>query len=221
MAMRSYPVKIPKLVTRILPKRRWHFSRQEKSIYLTFDDGPIAEVTPWVLEQLDFFDAKATFFVIGDNVQKQPEIVRELVKNGHSIGNHTQQHLKGTDCTLDAYLNQISRCDRSISEALEAPNTQWQLFRPPYGKLRQSQAKAILKKKYRLVMWDVLSADFDQTVTPEQCLENVINNTTEGSVVVFHDSLKAQEKLRYALPKVLSHFSDLGYAFKCIPLQDR
>lgn len=219
--MRSYPVKIPTLVTRMLHKRRWHFSRQEKSIYLTFDDGPIDQVTPWVIEQLDLFDAKATFFLIGDNANKHPEIVRELVKKGHSIGNHTQQHLKATDCTLDAYLNQISRCDVSISQALEMPETPWRLFRPPYGKLRQSQAKAILKNNYRLVMWDVLSADFDPAISAQQCLDNVILNATAGSVVVFHDSLKAQEKLRFALPKVLSHFSEQGYAFKCIPLQDR
>ncbi|MEP2937453.1 MAG: polysaccharide deacetylase family protein [Gilvibacter sp.] len=219
--MKSYPIKIPNLVTRLLPKRRWHYARQEKSIYLTFDDGPIEEITPWVLEQLDTFDAKATFFVIGDNVDENPKIAQDIVAKGHTIGNHTQQHLKGTDCTLDAYLNQLSRCDAAISKALEMDTIPWRLFRPPYGKLRQSQAKSILKKDYRIVMWDVLSADFDLGVTAEQCLTNVINNTQEGSIVVFHDSLKAQEKLRFALPKVLSHFSDLGYAFKCIPLQDR
>ncbi len=219
--MKRYPIKIPNLVTRVLPKRRWHFSREEKSIYLTFDDGPIPEVTPWVLDTLDKFDAKATFFLIGDNVQKHPESVQDIIQRGHTLGNHTQQHSKGTNCTLDAYLNQLERCDLSIAEATHTTDYSRGLFRPPFGKLRQSQAKAILKQKYKIVMWDVLSADFDPEVTPEQCLINVIENASSGSIVVFHDSLKAQEKLRYALPKVLAHFCDLGYSFKCIPLQDR
>jgi peptidoglycan/xylan/chitin deacetylase (PgdA/CDA1 family) len=219
--MKRYPIKIPNLVTSLLPKRRWHFSRTEKILYLTFDDGPIPQVTPWVLDVLSQFKAQATFFVIGDNVQKHPEIARSIVQLGHTLGNHTQQHLKGTDCTLDAYLNQVGRCNSSITEALKAPNTRIRLFRPPYGRLRQSQAKALLEQNYRIVMWDVLSADFDPNVLPTQCLENVLNKAQSGSIVVFHDSLKAQEKLRYVLPKVLAHFSDLGYSFRCIPLQDQ
>jgi len=219
--MNRYPIKIPRLVTSVLSKRRWHFSRKEKILYLTFDDGPIPEVTPWVLDLLGEHNAQATFFVIGDNVQKHPEITRAILQQGHTLGNHTQQHLKGTDCTLDAYLNQVDRCNSSIAEALQAPKTRIRLFRPPYGRLRQSQAKALLKQDYRIVMWDVLSADFDTVVLPDQCLENVLNNAQSGSIVVFHDSLKAQEKLRYVLPKVLEHFSNLGYSFRCIPLQDQ
>lgn len=201
-----YLVKTPKFIQELFPNFTWRIPSQEKVLYLTFDDGPIPEVTPWVLEQLAEYDAKATFFAVGDNILKHPEVFNQVVEAGHAIGSHTQHHLNGWVTDNIPYFHDVRHC---------ANLTKTVLFRPPYGKLRPRQAQ-FLQRHYRIVMWDVLSADFDPAITEEQCLQNVIRNADAGSIVVFHDSLKAEEKLRYALPKVLAHFAAQGYRFEAL-----
>lgn len=197
----------------LFPQRVWAFSRKEPNVYLTFDDGPIPEVTPWVLQVLKQYNAKATFFCIGDNVRKHPEIFQAFLAEGHSIGNHTFHHLKGTETNTKNYLEDIELFENEISKH-QASITN--LFRPPYGKMSSIQAKKTLAKGYKIVMWDVLSADFDTKISKEKCLKNVLQNIKKGSVVVFHDSLKAEEKLRYVLPKVLEFIDKKGWQSRSI-----
>ncbi|WP_435578188.1 polysaccharide deacetylase family protein [Gilvibacter sp.] len=212
----KYTVKSPKVLQMLYPKRLWRLDSSEKVIYLTFDDGPIPEITPWVLETLRQFNAKATFFCIGDNVRKHPEIYRELIQEGHRVANHTMHHVKGWKTPLLDYLRETESC-QNLMEATSDVTEISKLFRPPYGQLRSNQSKALQKKGYKIVMWDVLSADFDLQLSPEKCKENVIKHAKAGSIVVFHDSLKAAPRLQVALPAVLKEFSERGFAFKCIP----
>ncbi|KAA3625799.1 MAG: polysaccharide deacetylase family protein, partial [Bacteroidetes bacterium] len=164
------------------------------------------EVTPWVLDQLAQYDAKATFFCVGDNIRKYPEIFQMVKDQGHVTGNHTVNHLDGWSTENISYFHNIRRCARQVGT---------DLFRPPYGRLKPQQA-LFLQRHYRIVMWDVLSGDFDPKITPEQCYENVIRNVRPGSIIVFHDSLKAQEKLEYTLPKVLEYLNAAGYSFNAL-----
>ncbi|WP_046743934.1 polysaccharide deacetylase family protein [Kordia zhangzhouensis] len=217
--MKFYTAKTPKLVKWLAPSLIWEFSVSEKSIYLTFDDGPIPEVTPWVIEQLSKVNAKATFFCIGDNVEKYPEIFKQLIREGHAIGNHTQHHVNGWRTSNTSYIQNVDKAEKTFSNLIDSKkNSKPYLFRPPYGKITPSQIKRLTKLDYKIIMWDVLSADFDTTINSEKCLENVIKNTKKGSIVVFHDSLKAFEKLQFTLPKVLQHFNKLGYEFKKITI---
>jgi peptidoglycan/xylan/chitin deacetylase (PgdA/CDA1 family) len=176
----------------------------EKVIYLTFDDGPVPEVTPEVLRILREFRARATFFMVGDNIRKHPEVFNALMDEGHAAGNHTYHHLNGWKTSPGAYADDVMRCG-------ELAGTR--LFRPPYGRFTPSQYM-ILKKKFRFVLWSVLTYDFRESVTPEECLDLSLRNTRPGSIVVFHDSPKAAERLYYALPRFLAHFSSLGYRFE-------
>lgn len=201
-----YLAKTPKVLKRTYPKYLWDFTSIEKSIYLTFDDGPTTEITSWVLAELRKFNAKATFFCIGKNVEQHPDLFKEVLAEGHAVGNHTYSHLNGWETKSFAYLKDVLKCSKVF---------QSNLFRPPYGKITRFQAKAILSD-YTIVMWDVLSADFDKNCSPEKCLKNVIENTKKGSIIVFHDSLKAEKNLKYTLPKVLEHFSKQGFQFKTI-----
>ena len=203
----------------MFPTRIWDGPKQEKCLYLTFDDGPIPEVTPWVLEQLRKYDAKATFFCIGDNIRKHPEVFKKVVSEGHAVGNHTFNHLNGWKTPTPEYLVNAKAgqeiMDQQLRE-LDFPNTKTPLLRPPYGKIRTKQANALEKEGYKIVMWDVLSLDYDQQVPAEQCYENVVKNSENGSIIVFHDSLKAEKNLKAALPEVLEYFSDQGYNFKSL-----
>tara|TARA_R110000787_G_scaffold43892_2_gene107455 strand:+ start:23255 stop:23926 length:672 start_codon:yes stop_codon:yes gene_type:complete len=210
--MKPYLVKTPKFVHRLFPKRVWAFPNSKNSVYLTFDDGPIPEVTPWVIEILKQHKAKATFFCIGDNVNKHPNVFQQLIEEGHSIGNHTFHHLNGWKTKTEDYINNCEKYedslnliqnDKSSITSHHSPITN--LFRPPFGKLTSKQSKLLQKKGYQIIMWDVLSADFDTKISKEKCLENVLKNIQVGSIVVFHDSLKSNEKLRYVLPKVLDY----------------
>jgi peptidoglycan/xylan/chitin deacetylase (PgdA/CDA1 family) len=187
----------------VMRKALWRMPGEEKKIYLTFDDGPIEGVTPRVLETLHQFDAKATFFCIGDNIVKHRKIFEDIKKRGHAVANHTFNHLDGWKTDDHSYYRNIEQCGDLVQSAF---------FRPPYGKLKPLQYNA-LAKKYTIVMWDVLSGDFDTRISGEKCLDNVLKHTREGSIVVFHDSLKAKERMEYALPRMLEHFSGLGYAF--------
>lgn len=213
--MKPYLAQTPKLVQWLFPRRVWAFSRKEPNVYLTFDDGPIPGVTPWVLKTLKEYNAKATFFCIGDNIQKHPEIFQTIITEGHAIGNHTFHHVKGTTMPLKKYLVDIKAAEDEILKQVQQDNPS-KLFRPPYGRMTTQQAKLLRKKGYKIVMWDVLSADFDTEISEEQCLQNVIQNIKPGSIIVFHDSLKAEKNLRYVLPKVLEYLEKLNLSSKIL-----
>ncbi|KAF9659084.1 polysaccharide deacetylase family protein [Tenacibaculum sp. ZH5_bin.1] len=208
--MRFYFIKTPRILKRLFAKYTWSFFSTQKEIFLTFDDGPIPEVTEFVLDQLHQFNAKATFFCIGDNIRKYPAVFSRIVNEGHSVGNHTFNHLNGWKNSNTTYINNINKCENLLS------HQKTKLFRPPYGKIKRKQAKQLLANGYKIIMWDVLSADFDPTITKEKCLQNVLRNVENGSIIVFHDSIKASDKLYYVLPKVLEEFSLQGYKFKAI-----
>ena len=175
----------------------------DKVIYLTFDDGPIPEATPEVLDILAKYQAKATFFMVGDNVRKYPGIFNQVVQQGHAVGNHTFHHVNGWHTPPGAYMDEVHRC-REYFET--------NLFRPPYGRFTPSQY-FLLSKEYRFILWSVLTYDFHRNTTPVECLNNANHNTGNGSVVVFHDSVKSLDNVRYALPRFLGRFLELGYRF--------
>lgn len=204
-----YLVKSPLFLKWYYPSLTWNKTRNEKVIYLTFDDGPIPDVTPFVLKTLKSFDAKATFFCIGDNIRKHPDIFEELKNEGHQIGNHTFNHLKGWKTLDQAYLDNFKKCQ-------ELTNTH--LFRPPYGRIKKSQISEIQSAypEMEIIMWDVITGDFDLNLSPEKCYRNAIKHTTNGSIVVFHDSLKAFDRLEYALPRFLQYFTDKGFRFSTL-----
>lgn len=204
-----YLVKTPNFIQKLFPNFIWKLPTEEKIVYLTFDDGPIPEVTPWVLEQLEKYNAKATFFSVGENAKRYPQLLQSVREAGHSVGNHTFNHLNGWQTDNVTYLRNVRKGAHAVRS---------ELFRPPYGRVKPSQAK-FLSRHYRVVMWDVLSGDFDPMLSNEQCLENVIKNTKEGSIIVFHDSLKAKEKLEYVLPKTLEYLSQQGYRFEALAEQ--
>lgn len=206
MRENMYLVKTPQFIQTLFPNFVWSMPKTEKAIYLTFDDGPIPEVTPWVIDILKEYDAKGTFFCVGENVDKHPDIHHRLQEEGHVVGNHTYNHLNGWSTENIKYFHNVRR------GAFEVKS---ELFRPPYGRLNPKQAM-FLQRHYDIIMWDVLSGDFDEKITKEKCLKNVLNNTSAGSIVVFHDSLKAKEKLEFVLPIVLEHFTEEGFAFKSI-----
>jgi peptidoglycan/xylan/chitin deacetylase (PgdA/CDA1 family) len=191
------------------PTLTWHKNRKEKSIYLTFDDGPIPVVTPYVLNTLKKFNVKATFFCIGDNIEKHPEIFSDVISGGHTIGNHTYNHLKGWNTEDNDYLDNIKKCSE-----LTGSN----LFRPPYGRIKKSQISAIREQmpQTEIVMWDVLSGDFDQSINSRTCVNNVLKNTRNGSIIVFHDSLKAYDRLEQGLPIILEKLCNKGFVFRTL-----
>lgn len=207
--MLFYFVKTPFWLKKIYPNLIWEIPEPHKKIYLTFDDGPHPTITMQVLDVLKSFNAKATFFCIGNNVVKYPEVYKRIIDEGHAIGNHTCNHLNGWKTDDEQYLNDINKAMEYIDS---------NLFRPPYGRISRFQIQQLLKAKYhmKMVMWSVLSGDFDQDISAEKCLNNVLLSTKEGSIVVFHDSEKAAEKMLYALPKVLEHFSKKGFSFEKI-----
>jgi peptidoglycan-N-acetylglucosamine deacetylase len=194
----------------LYPRFLWHRPGPDKVLYLTFDDGPIPDVTEWVLGTLAEYGAKATFFCIGDNVRKFPHIYRQVLEAGHSVGNHTFHHLNGWKTGDSTYLADIEACDRQLG----LPTT---LFRPPYGRISRSQARLVTPRR-RVVMWDVLSGDFSAGVSPEECLRQTIRHGRPGSIVLFHDSLKASATMQYALPRVLGYFAEKGYRFEALSM---
>ena len=204
-----YLVKTPAWVKRIFPKRIWDVATQQKEIFLSFDDGPHPTHTLFVLEELRKYNAKATFFCIGKNVAAYPEVYRQIIDEGHAVGNHTHNHLNAWKVKNEAYLHNVLQAKQYIDSPL---------FRPPYGRISSFLVNQLLSPAYRMqtVMWTVLSGDFDKNISSQRCLENVLFYTKEGSIVVFHDSDKASEKLRYALPEVLKYFSDKGYLFSAL-----
>ncbi len=210
--MKPYLAKTPKLVQRMFPKRIWAFPNSKNNVYLTFDDGPIPEVTPWVLDLLKEYNVKATFFCIGENIAKHSNIFQRILSEGHSVGNHTYNHLNGWLTDTSEYFNNFLLAEAEILKS----NNSIKLFRPPFGKLKAEQSEAILKKDYQIIMWDVLSYDFDRSISEEKCFQNVSKNIQPGSIIVFHDSIKAEKNLRFALPKVLDLISEKGWECKAI-----
>lgn len=198
----------PPLIYRLLfPDSYWKIpSKEEKVIYLTFDDGPIPETTPWVLDLLDKYNIKATFFCVGDNVRKHPNIYNEVLNRGHQVGNHTFNHIQALKTKTEDYLRNIELASEYIKS---------DLFRPPHGHIRRSQLRAI-QKKYKIIMWDVVTRDYSKKQTPQKVLENVKKYARNGSIVIFHDSLKAAENMKYALPLAIEWLLEQGYVFKLI-----
>jgi peptidoglycan/xylan/chitin deacetylase (PgdA/CDA1 family) len=208
--VKPYLVKSPTVLKWLFPKRIWSLPNNLNSVYITFDDGPIPEVTPWVLDTLSRFKAKATFFCIGDNVQKHPLIYNRLLKEGHATGNHTFNHLNGWKTSTEDYSINCEKFEEILNLVQDDKSSINTLFRPPYGKITSKQASILQKKGYSICMWDVLSADFDASISEEKCLQNVLKNIEPGSIIVFHDSLKAEKRLKYVLPKVLDYIYTNG-----------
>jgi peptidoglycan/xylan/chitin deacetylase (PgdA/CDA1 family) len=275
-ALKLIPVKTPWLFRKIFPNYVWNVKTDEKIIYLTFDDGPTPEVTDFVLDTLNAHQAKASFFCIGNNVEKHPKLFQRILAEGHRVGNHTQNHTKGWETTTAAYLQDVAAADEIIQDSKfkvqglgfevqdsgfnteisrqnsKAKNTSKvsledlgdtqqssipnfssvtadqnssinnrqssipKLFRPPYGLIRPLQGKQLLQMGYEIIMWDVISFDWEQELSEEKCLQNVISNTESGSIIVFHDSIKASKNMMYALPRMLAYFSEKGFRFESL-----
>jgi peptidoglycan/xylan/chitin deacetylase (PgdA/CDA1 family) len=200
-------VRPPSLLTRALRRMTWDLPGDSPEVYLTFDDGPTPVVTPWVLEQLEAAEAKATFFCLGRNVDKHPAIYRQILSAGHSVGNHSYSHLKGFRSSVKRYMDDIHLASDMIDS---------KLFRPPYGRILPRQVKAVMEE-YDIIMWDVLSIDYNSGLSGERVLRNVTKNVKPGSIIVFHDSDKAADNLYYALPRTLEYLKQEGYSMRSIP----
>ncbi|MCC6370051.1 MAG: polysaccharide deacetylase family protein [Bacteroidia bacterium] len=190
----------------VYPKAIWHFERTDKVIYLTFDDGPIPGLTEWILEELKRFNAKATFFCVGANILKHNTIFEQVKRAGHTVANHTMHHVKGFQMDVADYLLESEECRKLVNN---------NLFRPPYGQLKPNQYKAMVEQGYKVVFWDVISYDYEK-ISPKSCVVKVIKNCKPGSVVLFHDNLKAEKNVKYSLPLVLKYYSEKGYRFEAI-----
>lgn len=211
--MRCYDprVRLPGFFTSLFKSAVWRFNENDRIVYLTFDDGPIPEVTPWVLELLEKEEIKATFFCVGENVQKYPEVYRQIIENGHSVGNHTFSHFQGLKKDDQDFFRNIDLAGKYIDS---------DLFRPPHGWLKVSQYN-YLKKKFRIIMWDLISCDYDRRISPESVLKNVTGFVRPGSIITFHDSVKAENNLRKALPLSIRWMKEQGYRFEAIPYKQK
>lgn len=202
-------VEQPPLLYRMLfPECVWRIQKKKKCVYLTFDDGPIPEVTPWVLDTLDRYGVKATFFMVGDNVRRHPELLEEVLRRGHSVGNHTMNHMQGRIVATETYLENIEKANDLIHT---------NLFRPPHGLMRFSQSKAV-RANYSVIMYDVVTRDYAGNIDGEGVLANVKRFARKGSIIVFHDSLKAEKNMKYALPKAIEWLLENGYELEKIPM---
>jgi peptidoglycan/xylan/chitin deacetylase (PgdA/CDA1 family) len=206
-------IKSHRLLKKIFSNYIWEIPNNENKVFLTFDDGPTPEITLWTLEQLKSYNAKATFFCIGDNIRKYPEIFKKVISEGHSIGNHTFNHLNGWKTSRHEYLENTKKCQ---SEICNLKSVNCNLFRPPYGKIKPVQSKILRTLGYQIIMWDIISYDFDATITPEKCIENVLKNIKTGSIIVFHDSKKAFKNLEYTLPRTLEYLKEKGFVCESI-----
>ena len=195
---------VPGFVRNLFPKALWRMNPDEKAVYLTFDDGPIPVVTPWVVDLLGHYGIKATFFMVGDNVRKHPQEYKQVVDAGHRVGNHTFNHLKGLFTDTREYVENVEKADALIHS---------NLFRPPHGMLRRSQYKE-LSKRYQFVMWDLVTRDYSKRMNGEEVLANVKKYVRNGSIITFHDSLRSEENLKYALPRAIEWLQEQGYEFK-------
>jgi peptidoglycan/xylan/chitin deacetylase (PgdA/CDA1 family) len=199
-----YRIRPPYLLKKLYSQGTWRKSKNEKKIYLTFDDGPVPEVTPWVLDILKANSIKATFFCVGENVEKHKELYQRILQEQHAVGNHTYSHINGWKTPLQDYLENIEKCAKNVRSTL---------FRPPYGRIRKKQQRA-LADRYTIVMWDVLTGDYDRKTSPKKCLRNAVKYTRNGSIIVFHDSIKAKSNIQYALPRFIEAAKANGYSFE-------
>ena len=195
---------VPGFVRNLFPKALWRMNPNEKAVYLTFDDGPIPVITPWVIDLLGHYGIKATFFMVGDNVRKHPQEFRQVIEAGHRVGNHTFNHLKGLFTNTRDYVENVEKADALIHS---------NLFRPPHGMLRRSQYKE-LNKRYQFVMWDLVTRDYSYRLNGEEVLDNVKRLVRNGSIITFHDSLRSEKNLKYALPRAIEWLLEQGYSFK-------
>jgi peptidoglycan-N-acetylglucosamine deacetylase len=205
-----YFIKTPGWIKKLYPQCVWDIDPKEKALYISFDDGPHPTITPFVLDLLKKYNAKATFFCIGENVSRYPEIYNQLIEAGHSIGNHTQHHLSGWKTADEVYVKNVDEAAGLIRS---------DLFRPPHGRIKKSQIK-LLKAKYpaiKIIMWNILTGDWDENLKPTKCFEQIRRKISDGDIIVFHDTNKALARLEYALPKLLEEYSKQGYQFKKIP----
>nr|WP_321406340.1 polysaccharide deacetylase family protein [uncultured Carboxylicivirga sp.] len=207
----SWKVRPPQVIRNLFPGTTWRIPGQEKVIYLTFDDGPVEKETPWVMNLLNQYQVKATFFCVGENADNNQYLIQELLNNGHSVGNHAYNHLPAWKCSRSEYFNNIEKA---------RPFIPGNLFRPPHGQLYPWYMKELKSKFGKVVMWDVLSMDYDKRLSKEQVLSNVTKNVRNGSVVVFHDSAKAWDRLTYALPKSLDFLLEKGYRFEVLKMDE-
>ncbi len=197
---------IPEFIKKLWRTPVWRINPSERAIYLTFDDGPNPIVTPQVLDMLDEYDAKATFFCVGENIQKYPEVFEEVKRRGHTVGNHTFNHMKGFENSAQNYVENVRKADEYIHS---------KLFRPPHGRIKLSEIR-ILKKDYQIIMWDFITYDYDRKVTPDDILKEIKKRSRNGSIVIFHDSLKAEKNVLAALPEALKFWREEGYEIKSI-----
>ena len=196
-------VGVPQFLKKLFPGLIWDYNTGKKVVYITFDDGPIPESTEWTLKLLKSKNIKATFFCVGDNVRKYPEIYQEILNEGHAVGNHTHNHLRGFTSQTRNYVDNVKLASQYIHS---------KLFRPPYGMIKRSQAKKLLQD-YKIVMWDVLSEDYRQDITPEECYSAVLKNIRPGSIILFHNHVKSETNMRYALPKLIDELRNRGFQF--------
>ena len=212
--MAFFMIKVPKIIKHLFFNQVWDIPNSENTIYLTFDDGPTPEITERVLEILDKHQIKATFFCIGDNVRKYPEIVQKILSKQHSVGNHTYSHLKGWKTPTKIYISNTEACRMKLNSQFTIQNSQ--IFRPPYGKITPWQSFKLRKLGYKIIMWDVLSKDYDTSISAEKCYENVIQNVSSGSIIVFHDSNKGKENMFNSLEKTIETLKSKGFNFEKI-----
>lgn len=209
------PHQTPFFLPWFYPALTWRMVTGKKELYLTFDDGPVPGPTEFVLDELSRASVKATFFCIGDNVRKHPEVFRRIVKDGHVIGNHTLNHVNGWKTSTEKYLSNVKAFDEPLTEAGYTQSTR--LFRPPYGRITRKQINAL--NLYRIIMWDVLSQDYDHGLSPEQCLRRTLKACRPGSIIVFHDSYKSEKNMSYTLPRLIEFFSSKGYGFRGVDME--
>ena len=209
----SVPHRTPFFLPKLFPSLTWRIQNERKELYLTFDDGPVPGPTEFVLDTLASRNIKATFFCIGDNIRKHPEVFKKIIVQGHCVGNHTFHHLNGWKTNSQKYSENIMLCNEEISKHKPTINSQRPitLFRPPYGRITKKQIQSL--SDYKIIMWDVLSVDYNKHLSPEKCLGNTIRATRSGSIIVFHDSYKAEKNLTYALPAFIDHFLAQGFTF--------
>lgn len=196
----------PKVFRALYPGAIWRMDPKERAVYLTFDDGPIPEITPWVLDLLDKYEIKATFFLVGDNVRKHPEEFKMILERGHRVGNHTFNHIRGFEYSRKNYLDNTEKANELIKS---------DLFRPPHGHMRAYQYYA-LRKNYKIVMWDLVTRDYSNKLNGGQVFEKVKHYVRNGSIITFHDSLKSEQNMKYALPRSIEWLLEQGYQFKLL-----
>lgn len=205
------PAKIPKLVRILVPGLTFSIPNPGNEVFVTFDDGPIPGLTPWILDCLKDFNAKASFFMVGENVERHPDLVERVLKSGHKIGNHTHNHVSGFKTKVTDYLKNTEICQHALDASL--PSGYAKIFRPPYGQISPRQAYLLKKQGYEIIMWDVLSKDYDPMISPETCIANVLENIESGSIIVMHDNVKAEKNVKGSLPAILEGIRRRGFEF--------